>query len=388
MNKILWTSESVSEGHPDKICDQIADAILDECLQQDPNTRLACEIFITTNYILIGGEIKSRAHVKYHDIARKVLLDIGYNNEEWGINGNTCIINVLIHQQSNDIALGVERDMANLAAGDQGMVFGYATNETKNYMPLSINIAHDLVKLASELRKDGSFKWARPDMKSQVTIDYTDNKKPLIDTILMSIQHEPNYDEQKFKKYIEKNIMTPIANKYKLNTNFKILINPAGRFVIGGPNGDSGLTGRKIIVDTYGGVARHGGGAFSGKDATKVDRAGAYMARYVAKNIVAAGLAERCELQIAYGIGLPNPIAIYVDTFKTNKKISNDDIIQIIKNHFDFSISGMIKTLKLTQPIYQQTSVYGHFGKELKTFTWEILDKVEILKQYLDKDIT
>lgn len=387
MNKILWTSESVSEGHPDKVCDQIADAILDKCLEQDPNTRLACEVFITTNYILIGGEIKSRAKVKYQDIARKVLLDIGYNNEEWGINANTCIINVLIHQQSDDIVLGVERDITNLAAGDQGMVFGYATNETKNYMPLSINIAHDLVKLASDLRKDGSFKWARPDMKSQVTVDYTNNKEPLIDTILMSIQHEPDYDEQKFKKYIEKNIMIAIANKYKLNTNFKILINPAGRFVIGGPNGDSGLTGRKIIVDTYGGVARHGGGAFSGKDATKVDRAGAYMARYVAKNIVAAGLAERCELQIAYGIGLSNPIAIYVDTFKTNKDISNDEIIQIIKNHFDFSISGMIRTLKLTQPIYQQTSVYGHFGKELKTFAWETLDKIEILRQYLDKDI-
>ncbi|WP_422398177.1 methionine adenosyltransferase [Spiroplasma endosymbiont of Agriotes lineatus] len=380
MRKILFTSESVSEGHPDKICDQIADAILDACLEQDPQTRLACEVLITTNMVIIGGEIKSSAIVNYEAIARKVICDIGYIDEKIGINGNTCHIQVLIHSQSQDIILGVEHNHQ-LAAGDQGIIFGYATNETKTYMPLAIQIAHDLVHLASSLRKNQQFKDARPDMKSQVTIDYTDWLQPKIDTILMSIQHHPDYNESEFKTFIHQKIMLVIAKKYNLNFDFKFLINPTGRFVVGGPYGDTGLTGRKIIADTYGGYARSGGGAFSGKDATKVDRAAAYMARKVAKHIVALNWADKCEIQLAYAIGMKDPIAVYVETFNT-EKIALNIISGAVSAVFDFSMQGVIDCLQLMQPIYQKTTVYGHFGKD-DNFSWEKLDCLEQLKDYI-----
>ncbi|AGM24691.1 methionine adenosyltransferase [Spiroplasma chrysopicola] len=377
-NKILFTSESVSAGHPDKICDQISDAILDECLRQDPNARVACECFITSNFLLIGGEITTTATVNYAQVARKVLTEIGYDNDEWGIDGNTCEIKVLVNTQSPDISLGVDR----FGAGDQGIMFGYATNESVNYMPLAISIAHDLVRHASQLRLKKEFIGARPDMKSQVTLDLTDPQHPVIDTILMSIQHDDDIDETAFKKYIQKNIMNPVVSDYHLNLDFRVLINPTGRFVIGGPKGDTGLTGRKIIVDTYGGSARHGGGAFSGKDATKVDRSGAYMARYVAKNIVAAGLADRCEIQLSYAIGISEPISIFVETFGTNR-IPNDTILLAIKENFDFRPQQMVMKLHLNKPIYRQTAVYGHFGRGHQELPWEQLDKIHDLAKYL-----
>ncbi|AGM25721.1 S-adenosylmethionine synthetase [Spiroplasma syrphidicola EA-1] len=377
-NKILFTSESVSAGHPDKICDQISDAILDECLRQDPNARVACECFITSNFLLIGGEITTTAKVDYAQIARKVLTEIGYDNDEWGIDGNNCEIKVLVNTQSPDISLGVDR----FGAGDQGIMFGYATNESVNYMPLAISIAHDLVRRASELRLKKEFIGARPDMKSQVTLDLTDPHHPVIDTILMSIQHDDDLDEGAFKNYIQENIMKPVVNDYHLNLDFRVLINPTGRFVIGGPKGDTGLTGRKIIVDTYGGSARHGGGAFSGKDATKVDRSGAYMARYVAKNIVAAGLADRCEIQLSYAIGISEPISIFVETFGTNR-VPNDTILLAIKENFDFRPQQMVTKLHLNKPIYRQTAVYGHFGRGHQELPWEQLDKIHDLAKYL-----
>lgn len=376
MEKILFTSESVSAGHPDKMCDQISDAILDECLKQDENSRVACECYITTNLLVIGGEIKTNATVNYEEVARKVICDIGYLNEEWGINGKTCEVKVVIDEQSNDIAIGVN----NGGAGDQGIMFGYATNETANYMPLPISIAHDLILLATRLRKDGSFKFARPDMKSQVTIDYTKKSELSIDNMLMSIQHDENYDELKFKKFVKENIMDVIAKKYNMNLDYKYLINPTGRFVIGGPHGDTGLTGRKIVVDTYGGMSRIGGGAFSGKDSTKVDRSASYMARYIAKNIVAAGLCEKCEIQISYGIGVREPLSLFVETFNT-EKIPKDMFLQIIRSNFYLTPIEIIKELELKKPIFYQTAVGGHFGRN--AFTWEKLDKVEQLRKYL-----
>lgn len=381
MQSILFTSESVSEGHPDKICDQIADAILDACLKQDPQTRLACEVFITANKVIIGGEIKSSAIIDYEAIARKVICDIGYTDITIGFDGRQCVVEVLIHQQSQDISQGVERNHQ-LAAGDQGIIFGYATNETPNYMPLAIQMAHDLVKLASKLRKTKQFPFARPDMKSQVTIDYFNLKQPKIATILMSVQHDPDFNETEFKKFIHEKIMLAIAKKYGLNSDFTVLINPTGRFVVGGPDGDTGLTGRKIVVDTYGGYARTGGGAFSGKDATKVDRAAAYMARKVAKHIVALNWATKCELQLAYAIGLKAPIAVYLETFNT-ETIAKDLIFQAIITTFDFSIQGMINTLNLTSPIYQKTAVYGHFGK--KNASWEQLDFLKPLQEAITR---
>lgn len=369
MEKILFTSESVSEGHPDKVCDQISDAILDECLKHDSNARVACECFITTNLLIIGGEIKVNANIDYEKIARKVLCDIGYVNEEWGIDGRTCEIKIVVDEQSNDIAMGVD----NGGAGDQGIMFGYATNETSNYMPLPISMAHDLVLLATTLRKNKTFKYARPDMKSQVTIDYTDSQHLKINTILMSIQHDDDYDEKEFKTFIKENIMDVVAKKYQMNIDYQYLINPTGRFVIGGPKGDTGLTGRKIIVDTYGGMARSGGGAFSGKDATKVDRSASYMARYIAKNIVAANFCDKCEIQLSYGIGIAEPLSIFIETFNT-EKIPKDKIIDIIKNNFDLTPKGIIETLDLRKPIYSATAVGGHFGRDI--FPWERLDKV------------
>ncbi|WP_338965049.1 MULTISPECIES: methionine adenosyltransferase [unclassified Spiroplasma] len=376
--KILFTSESVSEGHPDKICDQISDAVLDTCLREDPFSRVACECFVTTNRVIIGGEITTKTNVDYAAVARKVLKEIGYNNAEWGIDWETCEIEVLIKTQSPDISQGVD----NFGAGDQGIMFGYATNESDNYMPLAISLAHALVKRASILRKEGIFHGARPDMKSQVTLDLTNSKNIFIDTILMSIQYDEDIDEKKFKGFVITEIMEPVVKEFKMNLDFKVLINPTGRFVIGGPKGDAGLTGRKIIVDTYGGYARHGGGAFSGKDGTKVDRSAAYMARYVAKNIVAAGLTERCEIQLSYAIGVAEPISIFVETFGTNL-VSNDVILTAIKENFDFQPQAMIAKLELQKPIYQQTATYGHFGRYHSELPWEKLDKVQSLVKYL-----
>ena len=374
----LFTSESVSQGHPDKLCDAISDAILDECLRQDPYSRVGCECYATTNHIIIGGEITTKAKVDYRQIARDVIKEIGYDNIRYGLDYKTCKIDVLVKYQSADIALGVNKN----GAGDQGMMFGYATNETKGYMPLGIVMAHKLVRVATNLRKEGKFVGARPDMKSQVTIDYTNKSKPRIATILMSIQHDPNIKVREFKKYIKENIMIPVAKSFNMNTNFKVYINPTGKFVIGGPKGDVGLTGRKIIVDTYGGYARHGGGAFSGKDCTKVDRSGAYMARYIAKNIVAAGLADRCEVQLAYIIGKLDPASVMVDTFNTNK-ISEEKILQAIYENFKLQPSSIIETLDLRKPQFKQLASYGHFGRSDIDVRWEDLDKVEALKKYL-----
>lgn len=374
----LFTSESVSQGHPDKLCDAISDAILDECLRQDPYSRVGCECYATTNHIIIGGEITTKAKIDYKQIARDVIKEIGYDNVRYGLDYKTCKIDVLVKQQSADIALGVNKN----GAGNQGMMFGYATNETKGYMPLGIVMAHKLVRVATNLRKEGKFVGARPDMKSQVTIDYTNKNKPRIATILMSIQHDPNIKVREFKKYIKENIMIPVAKSFNMNTNFKVYINPTGKFVIGGPKGDVGLTGRKIIVDTYGGYARHGGGAFSGKDCTKVDRSGAYMARYIAKNIVAAGLADRCEVQLAYIIGKLNPASVMVDTFNTNK-ISEEKILQAIYENFKLQPSLIIETLDLRKPQFKQLASYGHFGRNDIDVRWEDLDKVEALKKYL-----
>ncbi|PQP79686.1 methionine adenosyltransferase [Spiroplasma sp. ChiS] len=376
--RILFTSESVSEGHPDKICDQISDAVLDACLKEDPLSRVACECFITTNGVIIGGEITTKAKVDYANVARKVLKEIGYNNAEWGIDWQNCEVEILVKTQSPDISIGVDK----AGAGDQGIMFGYATNESDNYMPLAISIAHALVKRASMLRKKRMFIGARPDMKSQVTLDLTNVKHIYIDTILMSIQHDEDIDEDKFKHFVITEIMEPVVQEFKMNLDFKVLINPTGRFVIGGPKGDAGLTGRKNIVDTYGGYARHGGGAFSGKDGTKVDRSAAYMARYVAKNIVAAGLTERCEIQLSYAIGVAEPISIFVETFGTNF-VTNDIILQAIKENFDFRPQAMIETLDLQKPIYQQTATYGHFGRYHTELPWEKLDKVQSLIKYL-----
>lgn len=376
--KILFTSESVSEGHPDKVCDLISDAILDACLAQDPYSRVACECFATTQLVVIGGEITTAAHVDYEAVARDVLREIGYEDDLVGIDANTCEIKIVLDEQSSDIALGTNVHVG--GAGDQGIMFGYASNETEHYMPLPISMAHDLVRYASQLRHEGTFKWARPDMKSQVTIDYTDPAHPLVDTILMSIQHDPDFDEKAFKSFIKEQIMDVVVDHYHLNHDYKVFINPTGRFVIGGPHGDTGLTGRKIIVDTYGGFARHGGGAFSGKDPSKVDRSAAYMARYIAKNIVAAGLAERCEIQFSYAIGIAEPTSVYVTTFNT-ETVDRSVILRAIQTEFDLTPNGIIQTLDLLKPIYKQTSAYGHFGRN-ETLPWERLDKVDRLKDY------
>ncbi|WP_342252474.1 methionine adenosyltransferase [Spiroplasma endosymbiont of Amphibalanus improvisus] len=381
MSKILFTSESVSEGHPDKICDQISDAILDECLKLDPKSRVACETFICNQTVVLGGEITTKAKLDYVQIVRNILKEIGYDNSEWGIDYRDCQIINLINHQSPDIALGVDHN----GAGDQGIVYGYAVNKNDRYMPNAIVMAHDLVSLASKLRKENHFLYARPDMKSQVTLDTTDPKFQRIDTILMSIQHSENYDANEFFTFIKNNIIMPIAKKYNMNTDFKILINPTGKFSIGGPKADTGLTGRKIIVDTYGGSARHGGGAFSGKDATKTDRSAAYMCRYAMKNLVASGVvADECEIQVSYAIGMEKPISVYIDT-KGTEKIPKDQIYDIINKFFDFSPKQIIKTLGLKKPIFKQTAVYGHFGKDEKQqqLPWENLDMVEAIKKYV-----
>ncbi|AUM62884.1 methionine adenosyltransferase [Spiroplasma monobiae] len=374
----LFTSESVSEGHPDKICDQISDAILDECLKQDPNSKVACETFVTEDYLLVGGEITTKAKVDYAGIAKWVLEKVGYNDAKTGIDPNNCEIVVKINTQSPDIAMGVDQE--EMGAGDQGIMFGYANNETTTYMPYSIQVAHDLVHIASKLRKANAFKWAQPDMKSQVTMDYTNENNPRIETILMSIQHDAEYNKEEFEKFVKTNIMDVIAKRYNLNTDFNVLINPTGRFVIGGPKGDTGLTGRKIIVDTYGGYSRHGGGAFSGKDPSKVDRSAAYMCRYAAKNMVAAKLADKVEIQVSYAIGKSEPVSVFIETFGTNK-VSMDVMYKALKENFDFKVSSIINKLELKEPVYFRTSKYGHFGK--KEFSWEKLDKIRELEEYL-----
>ena len=380
MEKNLFTSESVSEGHPDKLCDQISDAILDECLRQDKYSRVACECFVTTNLLVIGGEITTNAKVDYEAVARDVMRRIGYTAEDLGIDADTCEIKVVMDTQSSDIALGTNVEVG--GAGDQGIMFGYATNETETYMPLPISMAHELVRYASELRHNGTFKHARPDMKSQVTIDYTDENNPKVDTILMSIQHDPDFNEEEFKTFIKEKIMKEVVRKHHMNEDYKVFINPTGRFVVGGPHGDTGLTGRKIIVDTYGGMARHGGGAFSGKDPSKVDRSAAYITRYIAKNIVAAGLCERIEIQLSYAIGVKDPTSVHVDTYGTGK-VADEVILDAIKKEFDLTPQGIINTLDLLNPIYGPTAAYGHFGRTDVEFPWEKLNKVEDLKKYL-----
>ena len=380
MEKNLFTSESVSEGHPDKLCDQISDAILDECLRQDKYSRVACECFVTTNLLVIGGEITTNAKVDYEAVARDVMRRIGYTAEDLGIDADTCEIKVVMDTQSSDIALGTNVEVG--GAGDQGIMFGYATNETETYMPLPISMAHELVRYASELRHNGTFKHARPDMKSQVTIDYTDENNPKVDTILMSIQHDPDFNEEEFKTFIKEKIMKEVVRNHHMNEDYKVFINPTGRFVIGGPHGDTGLTGRKIIVDTYGGMARHGGGAFSGKDPSKVDRSAAYISRYIAKNIVAAGLCDRIEIQLSYAIGVKDPTSVHVDTYGTGK-VADEVILDAIKKEFDLTPQGIINTLDLLNPIYGPTAAYGHFGRTDVEFPWEKLNKVEDLKKYL-----
>ena len=383
--KNLFTSESVSEGHPDKVCDQIADAILDECIRQDPTSRVACEVFVTTNYCLIGGEITSKACVNYEQIARKVICDIGYDSDELGFNGSDCQIDIKIKEQSPDIAMGVDAEKPeDIGAGDQGIMFGYATNESEGYMPLPIVIAHKLVRVASLMRKDGSFSYSRPDMKSQVTVDYSNPKKPRVTTVLMSIQHEPDIEINKFKEFVRTHIIKPVVASFGLNDVYEILINPTGKFVIGGPAGDTGVTGRKIIVDTYGGAGHHGGGAFSGKDPTKVDRSASYMARYIAKNLVAAGLMDRCEIQLGYAIGRSEPVSVHVDQFGTGK-LSDDEIVEIICKVFDLRPGMIIKNFSLTKPTfeYHNLSNYGHFGRPDLDLPWEKLDKVEQIKKLI-----
>ena len=389
MQKKLFTSESVSEGHPDKVCDQIADAILDECLRLDQRAHVACEVFATKEYVLIGGEITLHgdAQVDYEGIARKVLRDIGYVSPEIGIGADSCIVDVRINTQSLDIAQGVDRgDILEQGAGDQGIMFGYATDESSGYMPLAIGIAHKLVRLASNLRKSGKFPHARPDMKSQVTIDYTNPNEPRIETILMSVQHDENATTEELASFLYEMVMVPVALSFGLNIDFNYLVNPTGRFVIGGPLGDTGLTGRKLIVDTYGGYARHGGGAFSGKDPSKVDRSASYYARYIAKNIVAAGLAKKAEVQLGYAIGVAKPLSICLDTFGT-ETVPTERILEAIDKVFDARPGAIISAFHLTKPSfsYRDSCNYGCFGRPDLDLPWEKLDKVEELRNLLLK---
>ena len=383
--KILFTSESVSEGHPDKVCDQIADAILDACLKEDKNARVACEVFASNNFVLVGGEITCKAQPNYVQIVKDVLKSIGYDKPELGTDYHTVEVVVKVKEQSRDISIGVSQNKPEeTGAGDQGIMFGYATDETSGYMPLPISIAHKLVREATAQRKAGVFKHARPDMKSQVTIDYSDKDRPRIDTILMSIQHDDGIDLEAFKQYAIENIMKKVALSFGLNTDFKVYFNPTGSFVIGGPTGDTGVTGRKIIVDTYGGTCEHGGGAFSGKDPTKVDRSAAYMARYIAKNLVAAGVAKRLRVQLSYAIGVNKPLSINVRTYKTSN-YPDEKILSIVRQVFDCRPGMIIKNFSLTEPTFQyhELTNYGHFGRPDLDLPWEKLDKVEEIKKLL-----
>ncbi|MDR2546313.1 MAG: methionine adenosyltransferase [Lachnospiraceae bacterium] len=394
MEKYLFTSESVTEGHPDKMCDAISDAILDALMNVDPLSRVACECAACTGFVVVMGEITTNAYVDIPRIVRDTVVEIGYDRSEFGFDGNSCAVFVAIDEQSSDIAMGVnkafeakqsETNEDAIGAGDQGMMFGYATNETEEYMPYAISLAHKLVKKLTEVRKNGSIKYLRPDGKSQVSVEYDENGKPLrIEAVVLSTQHDPGVSQEQIHADIKEQVITPILPKELLDENTKYFINPTGRFVIGGPHGDAGLTGRKIIVDTYGGYARHGGGAFSGKDCTKVDRSAAYAARYVAKNIVAAGLADKCEIQLSYAIGVAVPTSIAVETFATGK-LSTQELVAIIRENFDLRPTGIIKMLDLRRPIYRQTAAYGHFGRDDLNLPWERLDKVEVLKKYLAK---
>ena len=379
----LFTSESVGPGHPDKICDQVSDAILDACMAQDPLSRVACECFTTNELFVVGGEITTTAKVNYEEIVRNTLRKIGYTDKSLGIGADTCKVQVVITTQSPDIAQGVNKalDDNETGAGDQGIMFGYATDETPAYMPLPIFLSHRLVERADVLRKSGEFKYARPDMKSQVTVDYADPTNIKIVSVLMSIQHDPDFKEDEFKAYIKENVIDYVMKQYNLNLDYSVLINPTGRFVVGGPEGDTGLTGRKIIVDTYGGTAAHGGGAFSGKDCTKVDRSAAYMARYIAKNLVAAGVAERLQIQLAYAIGVSQPTSINVKGYES-AKYSYDEIVKCIRDLFPLTPNGIINCFDLRRPIYEQTATYGHFGRDDLDLPWEKLDKVEQIKSY------
>lgn len=395
MEKLLFTSESVTEGHPDKMCDAISDAVLDALMEQDPMSRVACETCTTTGVVMVMGEITTKAYVDIQRIVRDTIAEIGYTKSEYGFDANTCGVMVTLDEQSSDIAMGVDKaleakenkmtdaEIEAIGAGDQGMMFGYATDETEEYMPYPISLAHKLALQLTKVRKDGTLKYLRPDGKSQVSVEYDENGSPKrLEAVVLSTQHDPDVTQEQIHEDIKKYVFDAVLPAELVDEQTKFFINPTGRFVIGGPHGDSGLTGRKIIVDTYGGYARHGGGAFSGKDCTKVDRSAAYAARYVAKNIVAAGIASKCEIQLSYAIGVAQPTSIMVDTFGTGK-ISDDKLVEIIRENFDLRPAGIIKMLDLRRPIYKQTAAYGHFGRNDLDLPWEKLDKAEELKKYL-----
>ena len=395
MDKRLFTSESVTEGHPDKVCDAVSDAILDALMAQDPMSRVACETAACTGFVLVTGEITSKADIDIPKIVRQTVNEIGYNDAATGFDGSTCAVMVAVDEQSSDIAMGVDKaleakenkmsdeELEAIGAGDQGMMFGYATNETEEYMPYPISLAHKLALQLTKVRKDGTLKYLRPDGKTQVSVEYDEAGKPVrLEAVVLSTQHDPDVTQEQIHNDIKKYVFDEILPKDMIDAETKFFINPTGRFVIGGPHGDAGLTGRKIIVDTYGGYARHGGGAFSGKDCTKVDRSAAYAARYVAKNIVAAGLAEKCEIQLSYAIGVAQPTSVMVDTFGTGK-LSDEKLVEIIRENFDLRPAGIIKMLDLRRPIYKQTAAYGHFGRNDLNLPWEALDKADELKKYL-----
>ena len=391
MERLLFTSESVTEGHPDKMCDQISDAILDALMEQDPMSRVACETCATTGIVMVMGEITTNAYVDIQKIVRDTVREIGYTRGKYGFDADTCGVITTIDEQSSDIAMGVDKaleakennmtdeEIDAIGAGDQGMMFGFATNETEEYMPYPISLAHKLARQLTKVRKDGTLSYLRPDGKTQVTVEYDNGKPSRLDAVVLSTQHDPDITQEQIHEDIKREVFDKILPADMVDDETKFFINPTGRFVIGGPHGDAGLTGRKIIVDTYGGYARHGGGAFSGKDCTKVDRSAAYAARYVAKNIVAAGLADKCEIQLSYAIGVAEPTSIMVDTFGTGKK-SNQELVDLIRKHFDLRPAGIIKMLDLRRPIYKQTAAYGHFGRNDLDLPWERLDKVDLLK--------